>query len=135
MFLQVGIPQDHLVMVEDQGIRNISNVVDLSQDSQAVRASMRQSLDRMATIWGYTAQQVQYKEVTKVCVQACLLCYAVYCVDGEVRLVEGETDWEGRVEMCVNGRWGTIGDSEWTLANSHVVCNSLGYDITGKWKD
>ena len=46
--------------------------------------------------------------------------------------MEGKTGWEGRVEMCFNQRWGVVGGNGWTLTNSHVVCNSLGYDITGK---
>ena len=57
---------------------------------------------------------------------------AVYCTDGEVRLGEGETAWEGRVELCLNGRWGTVGGNEWNQFNSHIVCNSLGYEFTGK---
>ena len=57
---------------------------------------------------------------------------AAICSDGEVRLVEGKTGWEGRVETCFNQRWGVVGGNGWTLTNSHVVCNSLGYDITGK---
>ena len=58
-----------------------------------------------------------------------------YCTDGEVRLDEGETAWEGRVELCMNGRWGTVGGNKWNQINSRVVCNSLGYDFTGKLED
>ena len=46
--------------------------------------------------------------------------------------MEGKTEWEGRVEICLNRRWGTVGGSEWTEANSHVVCNLLGYNISGE---
>ena len=62
----------------------------------------------------------------------CHFYFTAYCTDGEVRLTEGETEWEGRLEVCINGRWGTVGGNEWTQINSHVVCNALGYDITGK---
>ena len=45
--------------------------------------------------------------------------------------MEGEGEWEGRLEVCYNGRWGTVGADGWTQNNSLVVCNSLGYDYAG----
>ena len=60
-----------------------------------------------------------------------LHCCAVDCVEGELRLVEGETEWEGRLEVCFSQRWGTVGNDGWTEVNSQVVCNNLGFDITG----
>ena len=60
-------------------------------------------------------------------------CYCTAdCVNGDVRLVEGETEWDGRVELCLSQRWGTVGSDRWTEVNSVVVCNALGYDFTGK---
>ena len=58
-----------------------------------------------------------------------------YCTDGEVRLDEGEIALEGRLELCMNGRWGTVGGNKWNQINSRVVCNSLGYDFTSKLED
>ena len=49
-----------------------------------------------------------------------------------MRLEEGETGWEGRLEMCYSGRWGTVSSEGWTQVNTQVVCNDLGYDITGR---
>ena len=49
-----------------------------------------------------------------------------------MRLVEGKTEFEGRVEICYNWRWGTVGGDGWTDTNSRVVCNSLGYDTTSE---
>ena len=43
--------------------------------------------------------------------------------------MEGESEWEGRVEVCFNQRWGTISSDGRTQANSHIVCNSLGYEL------
>ena len=60
-----------------------------------------------------------------------MVVYADGCVDGELRLVEGETEWEGRLEVCFNQRWGTVGNDGWTEVNSQVMCNAFGYDFTG----
>ena len=57
---------------------------------------------------------------------------SVYCDDGELRLDEGETEWEGRLEMCYNERWGTVSSEGWTDINTQVVCNDFGYDVSGK---
>ena len=53
------------------------------------------------------------------------------CYNGQIRLVEGKDQYEGRLEVCYTGRWGTVGADEWTETNSRVVCNSLGYDYSG----
>ena len=54
----------------------------------------------------------------------------VPCQDGQVRLVEGETEWEGRLEVCLSQRWGTVSSDGWILANAQVVCKDLGYEIS-----
>ena len=58
------------------------------------------------------------------------------CVDGEVRLSEGETEWEGRLEVCFSRRWGTVGSEGWSQVNTEIVCNDLGYEPDmGKFKN
>ena len=49
-----------------------------------------------------------------------------------MRLVGGESEFEGRVEVCLNRRWGTVSSDGWTQNNTEVVCNDLGYDFTGR---
>ena len=54
------------------------------------------------------------------------------CYDGDVRLVGGETEAEGRVELCNNERWGTVCDNKWTDNHTAVVCRHLGFsDLIG----
>lgn len=45
------------------------------------------------------------------------------------RLAGGPTPYEGRVEVYMNGSWGTVSDvlNIWNNANTEVVCRSLGY--------
>ena len=45
--------------------------------------------------------------------------------DGDLRLVGGANNWEGRVEIFWNGDWGAISDSLWSTADANVVCRQL----------
>ena len=54
------------------------------------------------------------------------------CTDGEVRLVDGSSPHEGRVEVCVNEAWGTICSNGWGSSDGNIVCNQLGYLPIGR---
>ena len=52
------------------------------------------------------------------------------CTDGDVRLVNGTTSNEGRVEYCIYGYWNAICTNYDYLLNGHTaynICNKLGY--------
>ena len=44
-----------------------------------------------------------------------------------VRLVDGFSSSEGRVEIKIDGLWNTICDSNWRIDKANAVCNLLGF--------
>ena len=54
------------------------------------------------------------------------------CAEGEMRLVDGRSEREGRLEVCQDGVWGTVCDDGWLLQTSgRVVCRQLGFESEG----
>ena len=52
--------------------------------------------------------------------------------EGDIRLVGGVYNWEGRVEIYLYGEWGGISDEQADVRDAHVVCRQLGYDTRCK---
>ncbi len=49
------------------------------------------------------------------------------CTNDDIRLVDGAAEFEGRVEVCLNNKWGTVCDDLWGSPEAQVVCRQLGF--------
>lgn len=60
-----------------------------------------------------------------------LLCFIFPAATSQpsttIRLANGASPSEGRVEIQHNGKWGTICDDYWDLRDATVVCRMLGF--------
>lgn len=60
------------------------------------------------------------------------------CSEGSVRLVGGPGSYEGRLEVCFSGVWGTVHGSLnpffiWSEFETRVICSQLGFNRTGMY--
>ena len=53
------------------------------------------------------------------------------CTEGNVRLAEGDSEYGGRVEVCINKAWGTVCLPGWGNQEARVVCNQIGATTLG----
>ena len=53
------------------------------------------------------------------------------CEDGDIRLADGKTKNEGRVEICFEDHWGTVCGHLFTNVDASVVCRQLGFEPQG----
>ena len=59
--------------------------------------------------------------------------FAGNCSYGEVRLVGGGNEYEGRVELCSSGGlWGTVCDDHFDVTEADIVCRQLKIDSERK---
>ena len=48
-------------------------------------------------------------------------------LDGDLRIVDGATDDEGRLELFSQGQWGSVCDDRWDINDAAVACRQMGY--------
>ena len=52
------------------------------------------------------------------------------CEDGSLRLVDGTSAFNGRLEICQANVWGTICSYQWDTNDTIVACRQLGINAT-----
>ena len=65
-----------------------------------------------------------------------VICHEIPTIDmecsfGDVRLFGGETEAEGRVEICVHGFWTTVCDEGFEDEDALVICKEGGFSPKG----
>ncbi|MCA9561646.1 MAG: scavenger receptor cysteine-rich domain-containing protein, partial [Myxococcales bacterium] len=58
------------------------------------------------------------------------LCLEGFCApapEGSVRLVDGDTPNQGRIEVLLNDQWGTVCNDSFSVGDGEVACRQLGY--------
>lgn len=53
----------------------------------------------------------------------------VYVKGTMIRLVDGDSDQSGRVEIFAQGNWGSISDNGFDRRDLQVICSMLGYEF------
>ena len=53
------------------------------------------------------------------------------CSNGDIRLVNGTTVLEGRLEICINYAWGTVCSQGFTADDAEIVCRQLKLPFNG----
>ena len=73
-----------------------------------------------------------YIRVNLIDIEFLLILCAVICQNGDLRLVGGQSQYEGRVEVCWNETWGTVCDGGWSTNDAKVACRQLGFSRLSK---
>ena len=83
-------------------------------------------------VYGYVLDSKDLLTVLLIAIIAFPVVPLATCTEGDVRLLDGRNEYEGRVEVCQYGIWGTVRHTAWDSLEAAVVCQQLGYHGLGE---
>ena len=119
-----GISVHNCVHSEDAGLRCQGLCVHICQNHIPVTVLQLEII--------FMHRLVAYQAVKRILNLIDFLLTVVLCTNGDIRLVNGTNDYEGRVEVCWNWMWGTVCDDFWSPFDAIVACRHLGFPTTGE---
>ena len=54
------------------------------------------------------------------------------CLTGSIRMVNGISNNEGRLEVCYNNEWGIVCNDNFDDEEAKVVCRQLQFPVDGE---
>ena len=60
-----------------------------------------------------------------------IILNVIDCATGDIRLAGYNLPTQGRVEICIDGVWGTVCNNDWGTADAVVTCRQLGFRSLG----
>jgi hypothetical protein len=78
----------------------------------------------------YSKGKTFISECEVIVILTCIIImfYISACnTEGDIRLADGQNQFEGRVEVCQGGQWRTVCDKDWDDSEAEVVCRQLGF--------
>lgn len=61
--------------------------------------------------------------------------FLIACNDGDLILLDGATEMEGRIEICINNSYGSICNNRWDVLDATVACKQLEFSSISKISD